>query len=108
MMPVSRRPVPAARRGRCRGPQAMPPPAPGALSYDGTDVLSRSAMTPAEGKIKTGLGWVLSVAKERWTRRLRDQDREFWDDEVKRTGRRARRLTRDSDPMNWSYLMSCR
>jgi hypothetical protein len=80
------------------GSQAMPPPVPDALSYDGTDVLPRSAMTPVEGRTKSGLGGVLSVAQERWSRRLRDQNREFWDDEVKRTGRRARRLARDSDP----------
>jgi len=73
----------------------MPPPVPDALSYDGTDVLPRSAMTPVEGKTKTGLGGVLSVAQRRWTRRLSDQTREYWDDEVKRTGRRARRLARD-------------
>lgn len=80
------------------GTQEMPPPVPDALSYDVIDVLPRSAMTPVAGKTKTGFGGVLSVAQERWTRRLRDQNREFWDDEVKRTGRRARRLARDSDP----------
>lgn len=61
-------------------------------------LLPGRAMTPVEGKTKTGLAGVLSVAEERWTRRLPDQNREFWDDEVKRTGRRARRLARDSDP----------
>jgi hypothetical protein len=61
-------------------------------------------MTPVEGKANTSSGGVLSVAQERWTRRLRDQNREFWDDEVKRTGRRARRLARDSDPDEMGIL----